>query len=52
MPNTEITQYDNMIYDKLHEAELQAASTSERLTHDEVLDKARKVISSAEERKE
>ncbi len=33
--------YDSMVYDKLREAEIQAASTTERRTHEEVMAKAR-----------
>ena len=44
----ETTSYNNTVYDKLYEAELQAASTTERLSHDEVMDKARKLLGGAE----
>ena len=40
----ETTSYNNTVYDKLYEAELQAASTTARLSHDEVMDKARKLL--------
>ena len=56
VPNTvnhfaEITSYDSMVYGKLREAELQATSTTARLSHDEVMDKARKLLSGAVESK-
>ena len=47
----ETTSYDSMVYGRLQEAELQAASTTERLSHDEVMDKARKLLSGAVESK-
>ena len=39
--------YDSMVYDQLREAELQAASTDERRTHEEVMAKARALLNSA-----
>ena len=51
MESYEQNRYDSMVYDKLREAEIQAASTAERFTHDEVIAKARKRITAAEERK-
>ena len=48
MESYEQRRYDSMVYDKLREAELQAASTTERLSHDEVMDKARKLLGGAE----
>ena len=48
MESYEQNRYDSMVYDKLREAELQAASTTERLSHDEVMNKARKLLSGAE----
>lgn len=48
MESYEQNRYDSMVYDKLREAELQAASTQERLSHDEVMDKARKLLDNAE----
>ncbi len=48
MESYEQNRYDSMVYDKLREAELQAASTKERLSHDEVMDKARKLLDHAE----
>ena len=56
VPNTanhfvETTSYNNTVYDKLYEAELQAASTTERLSHDKVMDKARKFLGGAVESK-
>ena len=50
MESYEQNRYDSMVYDKLREAELQAASTSERRTHDEVMQKARAVLEQAEKR--
>lgn len=50
MEQYEQNRYDSMVYDKLREAELQAASTSERRTHDEVMQKARAVLEQAENR--
>jgi prevent-host-death family protein len=44
----EKNQYDSMVYDKLREAELQATETNERLTHDEVMDKARRLLKKPE----
>lgn len=49
MESYEQNRYDSMVYDKLREAELQAASTNERLSHDEVMAKARKLFGGAEE---
>ena len=48
MESYEQRRYDSMVYDKLREAELQAASTTERLSHDEVMAKARKLLGGAE----
>ena len=50
MEQYEQNRYDSMVYDKLREAELQAASTSERRTHEEVMQKARAVLEQAEKR--
>lgn len=50
MESYEQGRYDSMIYDKLREAELQAAGTAERLGHDEVMAKARKLLDDPEER--
>ena len=41
--------YDSMVYDKLREAELQAAGTKERVSHEDVMAKARERIRAAEE---
>ncbi len=49
MESYEQNRYDSMVYDKLREAELQAASTNERLSHDDVMAKARKLLAGAEE---
>ena len=40
----EQNRYDSMVYDKLREAELQAATTAERRSHREVMEKARALI--------
>lgn len=48
MESYEQNRYDSMVYDKLREAELQAASTSERRSHEEVMAKAREHLNSAE----
>jgi hypothetical protein len=49
MENYEQSRYDSLVYDKLREAELQAASTTERCTHEEVMAKARALLNNAEE---
>ena len=49
MESYEQRRYDSMVYDKLSEAEIQAAGTAERFSHDEVMAKARERIKSAEE---
>ena len=51
MESYEQNRYDSMVYDKLREAELQAASTTERLSHADVMAKARAFLSGAEEQK-
>ena len=48
MESYEQNRYDSMVYDQLREAELQAASTSKRLNHDDVMDKARKLLDGEE----
>ncbi|MBQ3702428.1 MAG: type II toxin-antitoxin system prevent-host-death family antitoxin [Oscillospiraceae bacterium] len=48
MESYEQNRYDSMVYDKLREAELQAASTSERRSHEEVMAKARELLNGAE----
>ena len=50
MEQYEQNRYDSMVYDKLREAELQAASTTERRTHEEVMRKARAILEQAEKR--
>ena len=50
MEQYEQNRYDSMVYDKLREAELQAASTKERRTHEEVMRKARAILEQAEKR--
>ena len=42
---------DSMVYDKLREAEIQPASTTERRTHEEVMAKARALLNIVEEGK-
>ena len=49
MESYEQNRYDSMVYDKLREAEIQAASTAERSAHDQVMARARKRITAAEE---
>ena len=49
MESYEQNRYDSMVYDKLREAELQAASTGERRSHAEVMARARALIDDAEE---
>ena len=51
MDSYEQNRYDSMVYDKLREAELQAASTSERRSHAEVMAKARELLNTAEGQK-
>ena len=48
MESYEQNRYDSMIYDKLREAELQAASTTERRNHADVMAKARKIVNDTE----
>lgn len=48
MESYEQNRYDSKVYDKLREAELQAASTSERRSHEEVMAKARELLNGAE----
>ena len=42
---------DNTVYDQLREAELQAASTAERRSHEEVIKEARALLNGAKGRK-
>ena len=51
MESYEQNRYDSMVYDKLREAEVQAASTSERFTHEEVMAEALEILRSAEDGK-
>lgn len=51
MESYEQSRYDSMVYDKLREAELQAASTEVRLSHEDVISKARARVQAAEEKK-
>ena len=46
----EENRYESKVYDKLREAEIQAASTTERISHDELMAKARQRIAAAEEK--
>ena len=47
----EENRYESMVYDKLREAEIQAASTTERISHDELMAKARQRIAAVEEKR-
>ena len=49
MESYEQNRYDSMVYDKLREAELQAASTTERRSHTEVMAKAHALLDGAED---
>lgn len=51
MESYEQNRYDSMVYDKLREAELQAASTTERRGHEDVMAKARELLDGAEGKK-
>lgn len=51
MESYEQNRYDSMVYDKLREAELQAAGTAERRSHEEVMAKARQALGGAEVRR-
>lgn len=42
MESYEQSRYDSMVYDKLREAEMQAATTTERFSHEDVMAAARK----------
>ena len=48
MESYEQNRYDSMVYDKLREAELQAAGNSVRLSHAEVMSKARALLDNTE----
>lgn len=48
MESYEQNRYDSMVYDKLREAELQAAGTAERISHADVMAKARALLDGAE----
>ena len=52
MESYEQNRYDSMVYDKLREAELQAAGTAERLSHADVMAKAYAFLSGAEGQKD
>ena len=45
----EENQYDNYVYNKLHEAEIQASETSRRLSHEDVMAAARQKLQALEE---
>ena len=51
MESYEQNRYDSMVYDKLREAELQAASTTVRLSHEEGMAKAHALLDAAAEGK-
>ena len=51
MESYEQNRYDSAVYDKLREAELQAASTAERVSHEDVMAKARSLVNGARESK-
>lgn len=48
MESYEQNRYDSMVYDKLREAELQAASAAQRRSHEDVMARARALLDSAE----
>ena len=48
MENYDQRRCDSTVYDQLCEAEMQAASIAERLTHEEVMAKARALLNNAE----
>ena len=48
MDSYEQNHYDSMVYDKLREAELQAASNSDRISHADVMSKVRALVNNAE----
>ena len=50
MESYEQGRYDSMVYDKLREAELQAASVTDRRSHDDVMARARARLARLEER--
>ena len=49
MESYEQNRYDSMVYDKLREAELQAASTTERRSHEAVMAKAYELLNGTKE---
>ena len=51
MESYEQNRYDSMVYDKLREAELQAAGTTGRRSHAEVIAKAHELLDRAEDQK-
>ncbi len=48
MESYEQNRFDSMVYDKLREAELQAASTAQHRSHEDVMARARALLDSAE----
>lgn len=48
MESYEQNRYDSMVYDKLREAELQAAGTAQCRSHEDVMARARALLDSAE----
>lgn len=48
MESYEENRYESEVYDKLREAELQAVSTTERLSHDEVMNTVRARLTTIE----
>lgn len=51
MESYEQNRYNSMVYDKLREAELQAVSTTNRRSHEDVMAKARELLNGAEDKK-
>lgn len=50
MESYEQNRYESLVYDKLREAELQAAESGERRSHEEVMARARTLLREAEEK--
>ena len=50
MESYEQNRYESLVYDKLREAELQAAESGERRSHEEVMTRARALLREAEEK--
>lgn len=51
MERYERNRYDSLVYDKLHEAELQSLGTAERRSHGELMAKARELLNALEDQK-